>query len=97
MKNGDNAAGGFRDRFVLDKQRLPDQVGLLALGQREVLFRRDGGRTEQFRFEVVIRHQFVDAPESERAQGRHEEVRVHVDERRRVEHALNGGQKLAGQ
>src|SRR5258707_1099490 len=81
-EHGYNSTGSFRDRSVVDEQCFPDCVRLFDFRERPILFRFNGGRTKQFRFEIVIGQEFVDSPEPELAECRVEQMCMNVDERR---------------
>ena len=82
-EHGNDPARRLRQRRVLHEQRLPHEVGAQRLRQPPVLLGRDGRKTEQLGFKVVVRQELVDAPARERPERRREQVRVDVDDRRR--------------
>lgn len=63
LQHAHYAARRFRQRRVLDEQRFPNQIGLLAPGERPELFRTNRAVTEQFRNQVMIVHQLINAPQ----------------------------------
>src|SRR4029078_13450085 len=91
VEHSDTAARCFRKWRVVDKQRLPYQIGALRLCQCPVVLRRDRRKTEQFGFEIMIGEELIDTPEAETAQRGGEQVRVDIDEARCGEYVLNNG------
>ena len=79
FENGYDTAGSFRDRTILNEQGLPDCIGLLAFRHLPVALGRNIRRAEQFRFQIVIGQQFVDAPQPDAAKLGGEQVSVNVD------------------
>ena len=82
FENGNDAAGGLRDRTILNEQGLPDGIGLLAFRHLPIALGRKARRAEQFRFQIVIRQQFVDAPQTDVAKLWRKQVSVNVDKLR---------------
>ncbi len=93
-QHGDDASRGFRHRRVFDEQRAPDRVRSLTLAHLPVLFGLEIGGTKQFGFQIVIRDQFIDAPQPEAAERRHEQVRVDVDKRRFAQFGFDRGGEI---
>ena len=62
VEDGDDAAGGFGERGVVEEEGLPDEVGFGGFGEVEVLAGGDVGEAEQLGFQIVISNEFVDSP-----------------------------------
>ena len=52
---------------------------------------RNGRESEEFRFEVVIRQQFIDTPEAEFAQRRREQMSVDINKAGCAENFFDDG------
>ena len=72
----------------------PDRVSLIALGQRPVVLRRHVGEAEEFGLQIVIREQFIDTPQPQRAECRRKEMGVHVDELGSSQYFFDSGVNL---
>jgi hypothetical protein len=80
VKDGDDAASGFRDGRVFDEERSPDGFGLLRSRKGPIVLGGHAGGPEEFGFEIVVSEEFVYSPERELAESGSEEVSVNVNE-----------------
>ena len=65
-------------------------------GQPEILVRPERARPEQLGFQIVVGEQFVDSPQPQPPQRRHEQVGMDVDDRRRKKLLVHHLQNLLG-
>ena len=96
LQHAHHSARRLGDRRAAHKQFLPDQVGLRDPVQVPVLLGRNRGDAEQFRLQVMVGDQRVDAPPSDFAEGRRIEVGVHVECGSRGQRIADDGGDVAG-